>query len=134
VNKRLRKKRRLGEFRENMFGVRFSLGDGLAPDANDEFLWRFLEHAIEANRLLCGGGAHGSSWEFCVQLGRRGSPSEVQRAAVGAWLAQQPEVRTYALGDFFDGWHGPEEPPFTGSPVEVTSGLVSQKPPAARAR
>lgn len=112
MRKRLRKKRRFGEFRENMFGVRFSLRDGLAPDANDEFMWRFLEQAIEANGLLCGGGAQGSTWEFCVQLGGRGSPSEAQRAAVGAWLAHQPEVRSYLLGDFFDGWHGPEEPPF----------------------
>jgi uncharacterized protein YggL (DUF469 family) len=114
MRKRLRKKRRVGEFQENAFGVRFSLRDGLTPDANDEFLGRFLEGAIEANGLSCGGGGQGPAWEFIVQLARRGSPSDAQRVAVGAWLGQQPEVRAYVVGEFFDGWHGPEEPPFPG--------------------
>jgi uncharacterized protein YggL (DUF469 family) len=52
MRKRLRKERRLGPFRENIFGVRFSLRDGLAQDTNDEFLSRFLDGAIEANGLL----------------------------------------------------------------------------------
>lgn len=119
MRKRLRKKRRLDEFRESIFGVRFSLREGLAPEATDEFLWRFLEGAIEASGLSCGGGGQGPAWEFYVQLASRGSPSEGQRAAVGSWLAQQPEVRTYVVGDFFDGWHGPEEAPYSGPQVEV---------------
>ncbi len=119
MRKRLRKKRRLGEFRESIFGVRFSLRDGLAVGADDEFLWRFLDEAIEANGLLCGGGRQGAAWEFYVQLARRGSPSEAQRTAVGAWLAQQPEVEMHELGGLFDGWHGPEEAPYTGPQVRL---------------
>ena len=119
MRKRLRKQRRLSEFRETIFGVRFSLRDRLAPDGNDEFLWRFLAGAIEANGLSCGGGGQGPAWEFYIQLARRGSPSEAQRVAVGAWLAQQPEVRTYRVGDFFDGWYGPEEAPYSSPQVKV---------------
>jgi uncharacterized protein YggL (DUF469 family) len=120
MRKRLRKKRRLAEFRENIFGVRFSLRDGLAPGTDDAFLWRFLERAVEANGLVCGGGGHGTAWEFCVQLAKRGSPSEAQRNAVGTWLGQQAEVRGYELGDFFDGWHGPDEAPYAS--ILVTQG------------
>lgn len=120
MRKRLRKKRRLGELRENIFGVRVSLRDGMVPQVNDdEFLWRFLESAIEANQLLAGGGGQGPTWEFYVQSTRRRSPSEVQRKAVGLWLAEQPEVRSYILGDFFDGWYGPDEAPYTEPEVEV---------------
>ena len=117
MRKRLRKKRRLAEFRESIFGVRFSLSDGLAPGTDDEFLWRFLDGAVEANGLACGGGGQGAAWEFCVQLAGRGSPSEAQRLAVGTWLGQQAEVRAYELGDFFDGWHGPDEAPYAGPQV-----------------
>ena len=119
MRKRLRKKRRLGEFRENIFGVRFSLRNGIAPEADEEFLWRFLEGAIEANRLLAGGGGQGPTWEFYVQSSTRGSPLEAQRAAVGLWLAQQPEVTTYVVSDFFDGWYGPEEAPYAGPQIAV---------------
>jgi len=117
MRKRLRKKRRLAEFRESIFGVRFSLSDGLAPGTDDEFLWRFLDGAVEANGLACGGGGQGAAWEFYVQLAGRGSPSEAQRLAVGTWLGQQAEVRAYELGDFFDGWHGPDEAPYAGPQV-----------------
>ena len=116
---RLRKKRRLGEFRENLFAVRYSLRGGIPSEGADEFLWRFLERAIEANGLSCGGGGQGEAWEFYVSLARRGSPTEAQRAATGEWLARQEEVRAYRLGDFFDGWHGPEEAPYTSSEVQV---------------
>ena len=112
MRKRLRKKHRVGEFQENVFGVRVCLRESLVPE-DDEFLWRFLEGAIEANGLACGGGGEGSSLEFYVQLPRRGSPTEEQRAAVGEWLARQPEVSAYLVGEFFDGWHGSEEAPYT---------------------
>jgi uncharacterized protein YggL (DUF469 family) len=64
MRRRLRKKRRLGEFRENIFGVRFSLRDGLPPGTDDEFLWRFLEGAVEAkasNAEVAVRGQRGSS-------------------------------------------------------------------------
>jgi uncharacterized protein YggL (DUF469 family) len=119
MRKRLRKKLRLDEFREHLFGVRYSLRTDLGADAADAFLWRFLEGAIEANGLLCGGGGQGEAWEFYVSLEGRGSPTAMQRARVGDWLGHQTEVQTYALGDFFDGWRGPEEAPYGGAAVHM---------------
>jgi uncharacterized protein YggL (DUF469 family) len=84
MRKRLRKERRLGPFRENIFGVRFSLRDGLAQDTNDEFLSRFLDGAIEANGLLCGvaakarPGSSTFSWRDEAVHRRRNVPQSVR--------------------------------------------------------
>jgi uncharacterized protein YggL (DUF469 family) len=107
MRKRLRKKRRLGEFRENAFDVSYTLRPGLSTEQAEDFLFRFLEEAIEANDLSCGGGGQGESWELCVTRAGRGSPNEDQRAAVSAWLASQWAVRSHNLGAFFDAWHEP---------------------------
>jgi uncharacterized protein YggL (DUF469 family) len=119
MRKRLRKKMRRAEFTEPVFGVRYTLVGGLVTQGADDFLDRFLEHAVEANNLRCGGGGQGVARDFVVTLAGRGSPSEAQRKSLGAWLAAQPEVVSYALGDFFDGWHGPEEATFSSPAVQV---------------
>ena len=120
MRKRLRKKQRLREFRENVFAVRYSLhAASAAESAVEEFLWRFLERAIEANGLSCGGGGQGQTWEFLVSLDKRGSPTEGQRVAVRDWLANQHEVLSYDLSEFFDGWHGVEEPAYKTLEAEV---------------
>jgi len=92
---------------------------GLSVTAIDDFLDRFLLGAVEANNLRCGGGGQGAAWDFVVTLAGRGSPSEGQRVSVANWLAAQPEVLSYTLGEFFDGWHGPEDAPFSVPPVQV---------------
>jgi uncharacterized protein YggL (DUF469 family) len=109
MRKRLRKKLRLREFREYGFDVSYRLRDGFPTAEADDFLFRFLEHAIEANGLSCGGGGRPPDYEFCVTSARRGSPTEEQRAAVGAWLDGQSEVAQHSLGEFFDAWHGPDD-------------------------
>jgi uncharacterized protein YggL (DUF469 family) len=109
MRKRLRKKRRLGEFRENAFDVSYTLRQGVSADEAEDFLFRFVEQAIEANDLSCGGGGQGESWELCVTSAGRGSPTEQQRGAVSEWLANQPAVRSHNLGAFFDAWHEPEQ-------------------------
>lgn len=83
MRKRLRKKRRLGEFREMAFDVSYALDPGVHAERAQDFLVRLLEQAIESNELSCGGGGQGESWELCVTKAGRGSPTEVQRDAVG---------------------------------------------------
>jgi uncharacterized protein YggL (DUF469 family) len=112
MRKRLRKKLRLAEFTEHAFGVRYTLQAGLGTGIVDEFLDRFIEHAIEANDLRCGGGSQDQHWEFLVTAVGRGSPTETQRGTIRSWLAAQPEVASFDLSGFIDAWHGPEDPPF----------------------
>lgn len=119
MRKRLRKKLRRAEFTEHAFGVRYTLMAGLSTTAVDDFLDRFIAHGIEINNLRCGGGGQGVAWEFVVTLAGRGSPSEAQRMSLANWLAAQPEVMSYTLGESFDGWHGPEDVPFSAPAVQV---------------
>jgi uncharacterized protein YggL (DUF469 family) len=105
LRKRLRKKLRRGEFTEYAFDVQYSLNTGLPAAAAEEFFDRLIEHAIEARNLCCAGGGKDLSWDFLVTKAGRGSTSEEDRTAVQAWLAQQPEVRSYAVGQFVDAWH-----------------------------
>jgi uncharacterized protein YggL (DUF469 family) len=119
MRKRLRKKLRRAEFTEHGFGVRYTLVAGLSVTIVDDFLDRFLIDAVEANNLRCGGGGQGVAWDFLVTLAGRGSPTEAQRVTLGNWLAAQPEVLSYSLGEFFDAWHGPEDAPFSAPAIQV---------------
>ena len=119
MRKRLRKKLRRAEFTELVFGVRYTLVAGLPVTAADDFLDRFLLQAVEANNLRCGGGGQGVACDFVVTLAGRGSPTEAQRLSLATWLGNQPEVLSYTLGEFFDGWHGPEEAPFSAPAIRA---------------
>ena len=117
MKKRVRKKLRLAEFREYLFGIKYCLR-APATQAADDFLWRFVEQAIEANHLSCGGGGSGNTWELYVSA-MQGKLSEAHRAVVGDWLLRQPEVKQYQVSELFDGWHGPEEAPYVLPAVNV---------------
>jgi uncharacterized protein len=106
MKRRLRKKFHLGEFREFGFAVEFALVPGLSDDAADGFLDRFIDQAIEADRMLAGGGGHGAHWNFFVSsAGQRRSVDEAQRTRVLDWLGRQPEVKERSAGPLVDAWH-----------------------------
>ena len=100
MRKRLRKKRRLGEFREYGFEVRFDITGASAW--NDVFD-AFIVEAIEGNGLQFGGSPRGG---FVAAEGRRASATEAHRRAVRAWLERRPDVANIAIGELRDVWHG----------------------------
>ena len=104
MKRRLRKKFHLGEYREFGFAVEFALDPGLSDDAAGGFLDRFIAQAIEADRMLAGGGGHGARWNFFVSSARRGSVEEAQRTRVLDWLGRQPEVKERSAGPLVDAW------------------------------
>ena len=106
MKRRLRKKKRIEEFQELGFGVRYSLREESSLQQRDAFLWDFLEHAIEANELLAGGGGGTSMEFFVVSAGRRQSATEEQRRSVERWLAARPEVIAVEVQPLQDAWHG----------------------------
>jgi uncharacterized protein YggL (DUF469 family) len=107
LRKRLRKKRRLAEFREYGFSVLYQLEPGADPGAADAFLDRFVESAVEANGLLCGGGGGPVQFDFFVVGQTRLGASESQRQRLQEWLFRQPEVAVQKVGELEDAWHGP---------------------------
>ena len=105
MNKRIRKKHRVGEFRELGFEVRFTLPDTMDDDAADAMVERFGAEAITANGLaFFGSGLR--TVEGIVIAASRSSATEEQRAAVEAWLSAQDGIDGHQVGPLMDAWHG----------------------------
>ena len=104
MRKRLRKKRRLGEFRQFGFELSFALAPTATSADIDQFWDRFVLGFIEARGLVCG-GACGRGWSVFVTPEGRRSATEHDRAAARNWLAEQPDVRDVSVGPLFDAWH-----------------------------
>lgn len=100
MRKRVRKKKRLGEYREYGFCVSFEISD---PAKLDLIFDRYIVEAIEGNRLLFGGSPRGG---FVTAAHRRGSATECDRERVRRWLEQQSEVTNIKVGELRDAWHG----------------------------
>ncbi|GLI34703.1 50S ribosome-binding protein YggL [Desulforhabdus amnigena] len=105
--KRLRKKLRVGEYKELGFLVRFEFADELPTEKCNELLDSFLSTAIESNGLLFGGGGYGSSWEgFVILDAPRGSVTEEDRTKVTNWFETQSGIKSFDIGPLVDAWYG----------------------------
>lgn len=100
-SRRLRKKLRIGEFRELGFSV--SVDWGCAPTDGEQaaFLDALLDQVVELRGLAYGGGAEGG---FVSCFGR-GSATQADREAVSAWLATQQKIKAATVGPWQDCWH-----------------------------
>ncbi len=99
MNKRLRKKKRLGEFTECGCQLVISLN---RKDRVDEFLDSFIEEAIEANNCFCGGSGKDDKLDVIVELGRMVDNPDGKLGRVTAWLDQRMDVAGYKTGNMFD--------------------------------
>jgi uncharacterized protein YggL (DUF469 family) len=107
MNKRLRKKKRIGEFQELGFEVSFDVSPKITIAQRNALLDAFITDAIEANGLLFGGGGADKNWEGFVTVDkRRGSATEVHRQSVRAWLEDQKAISNIKIGELRDAWHG----------------------------
>ncbi len=106
MNKRLRKKKRVGEFKELGFEL---LGD-LRPSTSDDDIDAFVDRLIvvvEARKLGFGGagGRDGKLEGFVTRMGR-GSATEDDRIALTAFLAGEDAVVRHEVGVLRDAWYG----------------------------
>ncbi|MBI4488111.1 MAG: YggL family protein [Deltaproteobacteria bacterium] len=105
MRKRLRKKFHLGEFREFGFEVAFRVADTVSDAELDNCFWdAFIDEAIEARGLSCGGGC-GREWDIFVTRAGRQSATEEDRAAVGSWLKDRGSACGIRIGLLVDAWH-----------------------------
>lgn len=106
MNKRLRKKKRVGEFKELGFELRGDLCPGLAGADLDAFVDRLID-VVEARKLAFGGGAGRDDKldGFVTRMGR-GSATEDDRAAIIAFLAGDAAVVRHEVGALRDAWYG----------------------------
>lgn len=104
MRRRLRKKLHVGEFIELGFEVRAELTPGLDDAGYDAFLDRLID-AIETRRLAFGGGGRPEDFEGFVTQLERGSATESDRSALGAFLEGDPAVVRHEVGALVDAWH-----------------------------
>jgi uncharacterized protein YggL (DUF469 family) len=104
MKKRLRKKLRLGEFREFGFEISCRLDEGLSDDESERIVDDFIA-MIEANGLQCGGGGVPGRWHCFVACEGRGTATEEHRQIVARWLAAHPQVTEHTIGELVDAWH-----------------------------
>lgn len=111
LNRRQRKKLRMGEFLELVFEVRVQFHQPMDEASHNAFLDGFIE-LIESRNLAVGG--MGGQLPLLVTDGivsalGHGSPTEVDQQAVLQWLRHRPEVASAEVGDLVDGWYGWEK-------------------------
>lgn len=103
MNKRLRKKKHLGEYAE--WGRELEISRN-AGDGFDDFMDIFIEEAIGANGCYCGGGGSAEKLSFVIELGRTCDDPNGRTKNIEAWLDARNDVRGYRIGPVFDLWHG----------------------------
>ena len=109
MKKRLRKKYRVGEFRELCFEFTFDYKGEVESTDCEKFLHAFVEECIEANDLNCEGNL---TQDGCNMVARATDPtktSEEQRVAVKTWLEGREDVELKSFGELLDAWYGDEE-------------------------
>ncbi len=107
MRKRLRKKKRMGEFQELGFSVTFRFSKDLSIEESNKLNDDFIGKAIEQNGLVCGGGSTDNEWEVFVTLDEpRGSTTEQHRHAVENWLSNDSRITEYEVGPLVDAWYG----------------------------
>jgi hypothetical protein len=107
MNRRLRKKKRKGEFRELGFSVVFRLGPGLSDEELDRVCHEWILRAIEGNGLAFGGGSSRDGYDvFVTARGPRCSATDEHRERVAHWLESNSLVIEYAVFSLVDAWHG----------------------------
>ncbi|GLC24622.1 50S ribosome-binding protein YggL [Roseisolibacter agri] len=109
MNKRLRKKHRLGEFQELGFELRFCTPAGWS-EAEHLGFWDACITQVEALGLSLGGGT-GTCWDVFVSgLAERATVTAPQRQVLLDWLAAQPAVSAIQGGPLVDAWHADVPP------------------------
>lgn len=106
MNKRLRKKKRVGEFQELGFELRGDLRPGISDGDIEAFVDRLIA-VVEPRRLAFGGGGgrDGKFEGFVTRLGR-GSATEEDRAALAVFLEGDAAVARHEVGTLRDAWYG----------------------------
>jgi uncharacterized protein YggL (DUF469 family) len=103
MKKRLRKKNHLRDFAR--YG-RQLIVNRHRKDGFDEFLYAFVEEAIEQSGCYCGSGGKEDILDVVVELGTRPENPEAKLDKVTAQIGARPDVKNWQVGEEFDLWHG----------------------------
>jgi len=103
MKKRIRKKKRVGEFQEFGFDVDATLRANMDREALYAFSERFIAH-IEAKNLAFGGGIGPIVGGFVTRFAH-GSATEDDRASLRTFLKSDPDIVQHQVGSLRDAWN-----------------------------
>ena len=104
MNKRQRKKHRIGEFQELGFELSFQTPENWSIEEQLTFYEECIKQAKVCSLEMAGGV--GTQWSvFVFALKERATVSAVQRGALLEWLAVHPSVTDIKAGPLVDAWH-----------------------------
>jgi hypothetical protein len=106
MKKRLRKKFRMGEFKEYEFLVEFEMAPPRDPAAIGTLMETFLDH-MDSLRLVGGGGStEEGRFLFMVASNHSKVPTtDAHREALEAWLKGNPAILAPKVGPLVDAWN-----------------------------
>ena len=103
MRRRLRKKRRLGEFTEYGFSLQFTISPSHSTVDRNVLIDEFIDE-IERLGLNFGGGGS-DEWYGFIALTGRGSATKEHRSAIVAWCNAHPDIQNPIAGELVDAWH-----------------------------
>jgi len=99
MNKRLRKKKHLKEFRE--WGVSINITINSKQDVKS-FCDDFLINALEDNDCYFGGGTTDNVFDGIIELGSDLNNIDSKLFCIKSWLDSRDNIDNYIIGDKFD--------------------------------
>jgi len=99
MKKRLRKKKKCGEFIE--WGCDLVINHD-TKESPDIFSDSFVEEAIEANDCCCGVSCTNSKVDGIIQLGMQSQDPKAKLNKVIAWIKAHPDVKDWQVGPLYD--------------------------------
>ena len=107
MKKRLRKKKYLGEFKQEGFSVLIKFAPDLQTNVFNSFIDLFIAEVEKHNLLFGGGGTPANGWEGVVSRNhRRDSTTNHDQTVLSQWLATRDEVKEFEVSSNWDIWHG----------------------------
>lgn len=104
MNRRLRKKHHLGEFKQLGFQLRADLRPEISDADLDAFFGRWLD-VLEQRDLLFSGSAGRGKFEGFIMRAGRDNATEEDRQAIGASLTGDAIFLRNEIDELSDAWH-----------------------------
>lgn len=120
MNKRLRKKKRRGEF--TVWGRQLIIARN-RTDEFDKFFDDFIVEAIEGSGCRCGGGGHNDQLDVVVELGCLLDDPDTKLNQITAWLHSRRDVKEWQVGNMFDIWYEDYEDILCLPPLATAGGI-----------
>lgn len=105
MNKRIRKKKCIGEFKELAFSLEASY-EKLTPENADEMVEKILDKVHDLN-MTCGGTFDLDHFDLFVVTGRIHTDEEKRRAELIDFIKAISGIKDLKAGDFVDAWYSP---------------------------